>query len=185
MAMAEFSVGRGFLLASMVSTVREKDSNPIDLHADQAYFPEPFPAHNMMLTCCWATDEFTLENGATTVMPGTNALLRHPNEDEIKTAQNMVTMDCPAGSIAIWDGRVWHANAPKTTDGQRVVLHTSYQRMVVRPNEDFSDVADEMIEKYGQPMAQLLGKLDSIAKKDFDYVEDFGTFIRTTNNAKL
>ena len=57
--------------------------------------------------------------------------------------------------------------------------------MVVRPNEDFSDVADEMIEKYGQPMAQLLGKLDSIAKKDFDYVEDFGTFIRTTNNAKL
>ena len=185
MAMAEFSVGRGFLLASMVSTVREKDSNPIDLHADQAYFPEPFPAHNMMLTCCWATDEFTLENGATTVMPGTNALLRHPNEDEIKTAQNMVTMDCPAGSIAIWDGRVWHANAPKATDGQRVVLHTSYQRMVVRPNEDFSDVADEMIEKYGQPMAQLLGKLDSIAKKDFDYVEDFGTFIRTTNNAKL
>ena len=99
-----------------------------------------------MLTCCWATDEFTLENGATTVMPGTNALLRHPNEDEIKTAQNMVTMDCPAGSIAIWDGRVWHANAPKNTDGQRVVLHTSYQRMVVRPNEDFSDVADEMID---------------------------------------
>ena len=185
MAMAEFSVGRGFLLASMVSTIREKDSAPIDLHADQAYFPEPFPAHNMMLTCCWATDEFTLENGATTVMPGTNALLRHPTEEETKTPQNMVTMDCPAGSIAIWDGRVWHANAPKTTDGQRVVLHTSYQRMVVRPNEDFSHIADEMIEEYGEPMAQLMGKLDSIAKKDFDYVEDFGTFIRTTNNAKL
>ena len=185
MAMAEFSVGRGFLLASMVSTIREKDSAPIDLHADQAYFPEPFPAHNMMLTCCWATDEFTLENGATTVMPGTNALLRHPTEEETKTPQNMMTMDCPAGSVAIWDGRVWHANAPKTTDGQRVVLHTSYQRMVVRPNEDFSHIADEMIEEYGEPMAQLMGKLDSIAKKDFDYVEDFGTFIRTTNNAKL
>ena len=57
--------------------------------------------------------------------------------------------------------------------------------MVVRPNEDFSHIADQMIEEYGEPMAQLMGKLDSIAKKDFDYVEDFGTFIRTTNNAKL
>ena len=185
MAMAEFSVGRGFLLASMVTTVREKNSNPIDLHADQLYFPEPFPAHNMMLTCCWATDEFTLENGATTVMPGTNTLLRHPTAEEIVTPHNMVTMACPAGSVAIWDGRVWHANAPKTTDGQRVVLHTSYQRMIVRPNEDFSDVAEEMIEQYGEPMAQLMGKLDSIAKKDFDYVKDFGTFIKTANNARL
>ena len=185
MAIAEFSVGRGFLLASMVTTIREKNSNPIDLHADQLYFPEPFPAHNMMLTCCWATDEFTLENGATTVMPGTNALLRHPNEEEIKTPHNMVTMDCPPGSVAIWDGRVWHANAPKTTDGQRVVLHTSYQRMVIRPNEDFSDVAEEMIEKYGEPMAQLMGNMDSIAKKDFDYVKDFGTFIKTANNARF
>ena len=185
MAMAEFSVGRGFLLGSMASTVREKDSTSLQLHADQAYFPEPFSAHNMMLTCCWATDEFTLENGATTVMPGTNALLRHPNEDEIKTPKNLVSMDCPAGSIAIWDGRVWHGNAEKTTHGQRVVLHTTYQRMVVRPNEDFTHVEDEMIEQYGKPMAQLLGKSDSIAKKDFDYVENYATFIRTTNNARF
>ena len=82
----------------------------------------------------------------------------------------MVIMDCPAGSVAIWDGRVWHANAPKTTDGQRVVLHTSYQRMVVRPNEDLSHIADQMIEEYGEPNAQLMGKLDSIAKKDYDNV---------------
>ena len=25
-------------------------------------FPAPFPAHNMMLTCCWVMDEFTKEN---------------------------------------------------------------------------------------------------------------------------
>jgi hypothetical protein len=184
MAVAEFSIGRGFLLGSMATTVRQKGSNSIELHADQLYFPEPFPAHNMMLTCCWATDEFTLENGATVVAPGTNKLLRHPNADEVTKTENLISMDCPAGSIAIWDGRVWHANATKKTDGQRVVLHTTYQRMIVRPNEDYTDIADKLIEQHGEPMAQLLGQQDAIAKKTFDYMSDYPTFMKTMNNGR-
>jgi ectoine hydroxylase-related dioxygenase (phytanoyl-CoA dioxygenase family) len=91
---------------------------------------------------------------------------------------------CPAGSVAVWDGRVWHGNAKKTSAGQRVVLHTSYQRMVVRPNEDFTQVADGLIERFGAPMSQLMGREDSIATKDFDYVKDYATFMRTANNGK-
>ena len=184
MAVAEFSVGRGFLLSSMVSTIRSGVAPALEMHADQVYFPEPLPEHNMMLTCCWVTDEFTVENGPTAVASGTHRLLRHPSELEIAARADMQPILCPAGSVAVWDGRVWHGNAKKTSAGQRVVLHTSYQRMVVRPNEDFTQVADGLIERYGAPMSQLMGREDSIATKDFDYVKEYATFMRTANNGK-
>lgn len=57
MAMAEFSVGRGHLLLQMAGSVTPQGSPGIGLHADQNWMPAPFPAHNMIITCCWATDE--------------------------------------------------------------------------------------------------------------------------------
>ena len=33
-------------------------------------------------------------------------------------------------------------------------------------------------------MSQLLGREDFLYKKNFDYVNDYATFVRTLNNAK-
>jgi hypothetical protein len=38
-------------------------------------FPSPFPAHNMLLTCCWAMDKFTKENVSVSVFPAENILM--------------------------------------------------------------------------------------------------------------
>lgn len=46
MAMAEFSVGRGFLLSQVAASVRSNGAKSIGLHADQNWMPAPFPAHN-------------------------------------------------------------------------------------------------------------------------------------------
>ncbi|GIS20014.1 MAG: hypothetical protein CM15mP120_19300 [Pseudomonadota bacterium] len=59
MAMAEFSVGRGFLLSQVAASVRHKGSPCIGLHADHNWLPAPFPSHNMLLTACWACDEYS------------------------------------------------------------------------------------------------------------------------------
>lgn len=185
MALAEFSVGRGFLLGSLIGTVRAQGNPALPVHCDQDMFPAPLPEHNMMLTACWACDDFTKEGGATLVVPGTRALLRHPTDEESAAAvARAIAMECPAGSVALWDGRVWHGNWPRETDGQRVVLHASYYRVLLRQGDNYSDVADELIERYGTPMSQLLGEEDYFYKKDFDYVKDYGKFVRTLNNAK-
>ena len=185
MALAEFSVGRGFLLGSLIGTVRAKGNPALPVHCDQDMFPAPLPEHNMMLTACWACDDFTREGGATLVVPGTRALLRHPTDAESAAAvERAIAMECPAGSVALWDGRVWHGNWPRRTDGQRVVLHASYYRVLLRQGDNYSDVADELIARYGTPMSQLLGEEDYFHKKDFDYVQDYGKFVRTLNNAK-
>ena len=182
-AMAEFSVGRGFLLGSLAATVRANGEPALPLHADQDMFPAPFPDHNMMLTACWVLDEFTEASGATRVLPGSNQFRRHPSAEESANAGG-VPMAGRAGSLALWDGRVWHGNFPRTIDGQRVVLHATYYRLLMRPGEDYSDVADGLIDTYGQPMSQLLGREDFLYKKHFDYAKGYDVFVRTVNNAK-
>ena len=183
LAMAEFSVGRGCLLGSLAATVRAKGEPALPLHADQAMFPAPFPEHNMMLTACWVLDDFTEAGGATRVLPGTNRLRRLPDDAEAANPDG-VPMACRPGSLALWDGRVWHGNFARTAEGQRVVLHATYYRLLMRPGEDYSDVADGLIETYGERMSQLLGREDFLYKKDFDYVKGYEVFARTLNNAR-
>ncbi|MAI78755.1 MAG: hypothetical protein CL917_07435 [Deltaproteobacteria bacterium] len=184
LAMAEFSVGRGSLLGSLAGTIRSKGAAPLELHSDQELFPAPFPEHNMMLTACWVLDDFTHEAGATRVVPGSHRLLRHPMEAEAVDESAGLAMECSAGSIAFWDGRVWHGNTSRTIDGQRVALHASYYRLLMRPGEDYSDVADDLIATYGQPMSTLLGREDFLYTKGYDYVNDYARFTQTTNNSK-
>lgn len=184
MALAEFSVGRGFLLGSLISSIRAKGSPVLSLHADEAWFPAPLPLHNMMLTACWVTDEFTHAGGATRVLPGSMQRLRHPTPEEAGDDSAGIPLECPAGSVVLWDGRVWHGNCPRTADGLRVVLHASYYRLLMRPGEDYSDVADDLIEKYGAPMSQLLGREDFLYEKNFDYEKNYVQFDTALRNSR-
>ncbi|SVD56966.1 uncharacterized protein METZ01_LOCUS409820, partial [marine metagenome] len=114
MAMAEFSVGRGFLLSQVAASLRSKGSPVIGLHADNNWLPAPFPPHNMLLTACWACDEYSQAGGATLVIPGSANLRRHPSEEEVKALAGAIAIECPEGSVAMWDGNLWHSNWPKT-----------------------------------------------------------------------
>jgi hypothetical protein len=60
--------------------------------------------------------------------------------------------------VAMWDGRLWHANYGRTLPGERVLLHATYCRLAYRPLEDYGAVAEKLIEKHGPVMADLLGK---------------------------
>ena len=174
MALAEFSIGAGFILSNVASTIRRKGDQNIGLHCDQVWHPVPFPEHNLFLTACWACDDFTLESGATTVVPGSVAKRRPPNLDEIASTET-VPIECKAGSIAVWDGRIWHDNATRTIDGERAVLHVSYTRLMLRQMEVYAQsLQDRLVEEYGEPMAQLLGRYDFLAKPEGKaYVDGF------------
>ena len=52
------------------------------------------------------------------------------------------------------------ADAFATLDGDRVVIHNSYCRLVMRPDIDYSAHADELICTRGEAMSQLLGRED-------------------------
>ena len=181
LAVAEFSVGMGFLFSQMTTSVKCEGAKGIGLHADNNWLPAPFPDHNYITTFCWACDDFTKENGATLVIPGTKDLRRHPNEKEMENLEGAVPIECSAGSIALWDGNVWHAAYDRDAPGERVVAHMTYSRLAMRPVEDYSNEAEMLIERHGSRMAQLLGKEDSLYESEgFGYSQMIPTF----NNAK-
>ena len=181
MAMAEYSVGRGFLLSQVAASIRGKGAPAIGLHADQNWLPAPFPAHNMLLTACWATDGYTKEGGSTLVIPGSNTLHRHPDDGEIARLAGAIPIECAPGSIVIWDGNLWHSNYPRNAEGERIVCHITYTRLMMRPVEDYSAHADHLIEQHGESMAQLLGYEDMLNSPTG---ADYSKLIKTFNNAK-
>ena len=182
MAIAEFSVGAGFILSNVASTIRRKGDRNIGLHCDQIWHPVPFPESNLFLTACWACDDFTLESGATTIVPGSAALRRPPNLDEVRSTTT-VPIECKAGSIALWDGRTWHDNAARTIDGERAVLHVSYTRLAMRQMEVYPrSVQDRLVEQFGEPMAQLMSRYDFLGKPEGKAYAD--GFLRAVANAR-
>lgn len=181
LAMAEFSVGRGFLISQVAASVKPQGAPGIGLHADQNWLPAPFPAHNMLLTACWATDGYTRDGGSTLVIPGSNALHRHPNRKETEEKAGAVPIECPPGSVAMWDGNLWHASYPRMAAGERIVCHITYTRLMMRPVEDYSAYADNLIEAHGDLMSQMLGREDMLNSPTG---ADYSKLRRTFNNAK-
>uniref|UniRef100_UPI0038F81D33 phytanoyl-CoA dioxygenase family protein n=1 Tax=Streptomyces scabiei TaxID=1930 RepID=UPI0038F81D33 len=74
------------------------------LHADQIFVPEPWPARPQGVNVAWCIDDFTDENGATRIVPGSHRLNRKPAAEEA-TAES-VALEAPAGSIVVMESRV-------------------------------------------------------------------------------
>ena len=168
LTIAEILCGKGALLSQVAATLKEKATEPGDgkggLHADQNWTPAPFPVHNQLVTFCWACDEFNEAAGSTRVVPGSHRERRHPNEQEVAEEPGVVATECPAGSIVFWDGSTWHSGgAPRTVDGERVVLHITYGRMALRPVESYDFLDEDWLEGKPFEMRVLLGREDFLA----------------------
>jgi ectoine hydroxylase-related dioxygenase (phytanoyl-CoA dioxygenase family) len=177
LALVEHVVGRGALISQVTASIRSEGSPALPLHSDQNWMPAPFPEQSYMITVCWILDDFTEAGGATKVVPGSQRHRRHPDAAEIAAADAAVPIEAPAGSVALWDGAVWHGNYPRTAPGERVVLHVTYCRLAMRPIEDYRAEADALIAAHGETMAGLLGRHDALGGPNgFDWTKLVDTF---------
>jgi ectoine hydroxylase-related dioxygenase (phytanoyl-CoA dioxygenase family) len=135
----------------------------------------------MLLTACWACDEYSEAAGATLIVPGSGAERRHPSQQECEDMVGAIAVECPAGSVVLWDGNIWHSNYPRVIDGQRVVCHITYSRLMMRPVENYAVSKSELISAHGARMAQLLGDDDFL---DSPNGADYSKLTHTFNNAK-
>jgi len=164
LALVEVMCGRGAVLSQLVASIRPKGAAELPLHADQNWFPAPFPEHNQLFTMCWVMDEFTEAGGATKVIPGSQVHRRHPSWDEIAEQKGAIPIACPANSLACWDGSVWHGNYPRSIDGERVVLHITFGRLALRPVEDYSHLDKTWLAGKPAALATMLGRDDFLGK---------------------
>ena len=158
LAIAEASVGKGFRGGQFIGSIKREGDPALGLHADQNWMPAPFPEHNCLITFCIPCEGMTAEGGATTIVPGSQSLRRHPTMDELKDPE-LIPIEVDKGSVAVWDGSVWHASGPRTIPGTRTVLHATYQRLYTQPIDDYSYLLDDedYVEAASPELLSLLG----------------------------
>lgn len=160
LALAEFSVGKSMRAGQFTASIKRDGAGSFEIppHADQSWMPAPFPEHNMVLTFCVPCEGMTAEGGSTRIVPGSKHLRRHATPEELIDVET-IPIEVEKGSVAVWDGSVWHSSGPRTIPGTRTVLHATYQRLYTQPIDDYTYLLkDEAFVKSASPeMLGLLG----------------------------
>lgn len=92
-----------------------------------AHIPEPYGTTLMHVGSLLMLTDFTCENGGTLVLPGSHLAERNPTalrDEGAAGAQHSreVQISGRAGSVLIYDARLWHSVAENRTDSPRVAL---------------------------------------------------------------
>jgi hypothetical protein len=165
LAAAESVVGRNVLLGAMSGTYKETGPGAIGLHADYPLVRNPYPEFGLIAVACWALDDWTEDAGPTWVIPKSHFHRRAPTRDD--TREGGVAIVCPKGSIALWGNGVWHWQGDRTAPGARVAIHVTYNRLFVRPLDDYRAVDDEMFARNPPAFSTLLGCDDPFGKSSY------------------
>jgi ectoine hydroxylase-related dioxygenase (phytanoyl-CoA dioxygenase family) len=136
------------------------------LHPDDAIYPLPRPHKELVVNIMWPLDDFTAENGATRIVPGSHRWI-----DERPTADTpTVDVDMPAGSALIYLGSVWHGGGANHTDRARIGVVLHYAAAWLRPVENHVlAVPPEVVATLSPRLQELLGY--NIAPPFIGYVD--------------
>lgn len=126
------------------------------LHADDGLIRIGRPHRPMMATTIWALTDFTAENGATRLVPGSHRESGHPDPDDESRA---IAAEMAAGSVLIMDAQTWHCGGPNTTDDDwRLGLNVQYVRGFLRTQQNhYLGVPTDRVAGYPRRLRQLLG----------------------------
>jgi ectoine hydroxylase-related dioxygenase (phytanoyl-CoA dioxygenase family) len=141
------------LLSSMSANITGKGGESMMLHADQGYMPQPWERpHGVNIA--WCIDEFTVENGATCIIPGSHMWNVPGGGAEL--ADKLVPVEAPAGSIIVLDGRMLHTNGPNTNGQRRAGIFSWYTLPIYLPQENWFLSVNPAVRQFGSETLQTL-----------------------------
>jgi len=138
-------LGPRFKLSSFNARSANPHSNEAQpLHCDAGALPDA--AGYWVCNTVWLLDDFTLENGATRVIPGSQNWSQLPQEtltDPTAPHPQEVLLTAPAGTVIVMNTHAWHGGTANRSDNHRRALHAffcrydkpqqQYQKRLLRP----------------------------------------------------
>ncbi|MFG1793300.1 phytanoyl-CoA dioxygenase family protein [Nocardia sp. NPDC049149] len=123
------------------------------LHTDDGFYPIPRPREALGAATIWAIDDFTADNGATDIIPGSHRWAhRMPEDDE----REPVVMQ--AGSCVFFLGTLWHGGGANRSTQQRLALTAQYCEPWLRPQEAFTlSMTRDTVRAVSEDIRRMLG----------------------------
>jgi ectoine hydroxylase-related dioxygenase (phytanoyl-CoA dioxygenase family) len=155
----ESVLGYNFLLSSSSGNIAGPGGDPMDLHADQTFVRPPWPPYALVANSMWMIDDFTSENGATRLVPASHLLGRQPSYSAGEGDTPTVPVCGPAGSVMVFDGRLWHQTGANVTESEyrRGVLNYYCRGFVRQQQNFFLEMGPDVIEAAGPTLRRLFG----------------------------
>lgn len=126
------------------------------VHVDS---PRLIPGHPTNIGIIWALDEFTSANGATEVLPGSNHQFERPSDELF--AKHCARVCCAAGSLVVFDARVYHRAGVNQTDRWRHSLTMNCCRPYMKQRMDWVRLIPEGIARKLNAQARRLIGFDT------------------------
>lgn len=123
-------LGAGFKLSSLNARSADPHSDAGQpLHVDMAAIPDE--KGYWVCNTVWLLDDFTPENGATRMIPGSHQWHKRPQDvldDPMAPHPDEVLLTGRAGSIAVMNAHMWHGGTANRTARPRLAMHAFYCR---------------------------------------------------------
>jgi ectoine hydroxylase-related dioxygenase (phytanoyl-CoA dioxygenase family) len=178
----DYTLGPEYLLSSYGANIVKPGGLAMDLHTDQWWMPEPVrrgpakvpvgsisrqqsnwtedePAEliapQAAVNVMWMLVDFTEENGATRIVPGSHLTGERPNHRE---GVRVVAATAKAGTAMVFDGRTWHGTGANVGTSIRYGILTTFCGPMFRTQENFvAGVDSTVLEQASNDLLQLLG----------------------------
>lgn len=182
-AVADHVLGDDYLLSSYTANIAKPGGIAMNLHTDQWWMPEPIhrkpspvPAGSLtrelsnreddhpamiappvVVNVMWMLNDFTEANGGTRIVPRSHLIGRRPDKEQDKDVVSIAAAG-KAGSVMVFDGRIWHGTGANVSDGDRLGLLTTFVAPQFRTQENYTvGTAPAVVADSSPDLLALLG----------------------------
>ncbi|HEY8571886.1 phytanoyl-CoA dioxygenase family protein [Phenylobacterium sp.] len=162
MALLDRFLQPGYLLTASQAICIYPGETAQGIHTDDGFYRQPRPRPAISYTMIAAVDAFTVENGATQVIPGSH-LWGDPGaperpSDPAEMEKMLVSMEMPAGAALVFPGTLLHQGGANRSQAPRLAFTNQYCEPWGRTQENFYlGIPREQVREMTPKLKQLLG----------------------------
>lgn len=170
-------MGKDIILGSLNARIVRPDDPEQGLHSDIRQ-----DLHNMaapvMCNTVWMLDDFTTENGATRIVPGSHriGLDRPPDDLEVK---HVIQATGKAGSVLVFNGQCWHGGGENYSRRNRHGLFGHYRKNAlvfqVDPHDEFPVAWYDQLSERQKELLRMTNGLGAPHAADSHFRTSFST----------
>lgn len=147
---------KGLLLSSISAIAMYPGETAQAIHADTQLLNLARPHAPISMACMIAISDYTADNGATRIIPGSH--LRKDTPEYGAEFTEVIPVELSAGSALFFDSQLWHGGGANISNQPRIGVVFAYCAGWTRPQENLLlGLSKEKVRRFPRRLQELLG----------------------------